>query len=111
MCASGRSYGPPRRAIRQHDGMDLIDWMFRNRVTGGYTIAQFPNPALWVAIVASVLAVVVAPRGLPGDILSAVGGLALAFWAIDEVARGVNPFRRLLGAAVLALLVVRLVTS
>lgn len=33
--------------------------------------------------------------------LRAVGSLALVVWAVDEVARGVNPFRRMLGAGVL----------
>lgn len=34
---------------------------------------------------------------------------ALALWAGDEVLRGVNPFRRILGIAVLAWLVLSLV--
>jgi hypothetical protein len=31
-----------------------------------------------------------------------VAGVALAVWAVDEIVRGVNPWRRILGAAVLA---------
>jgi hypothetical protein len=37
-----------------------------------------------------------------------VAGVALFCWAGDEVIRGVNPFRRMLGAAVLAALVIGL---
>ena len=37
-----------------------------------------------------------------------VGTGALAFWAGDELVRGVNPFRRMLGAVVLVWIVVGL---
>jgi hypothetical protein len=33
--------------------------------------------------------------------VTAVGTVALVVWALDELVRGVNPFRRLLGAGVL----------
>ena len=33
--------------------------------------------------------------------LKVVGGVSLAIWALDEVGRGVNPWRRCLGASVL----------
>jgi hypothetical protein len=36
--------------------------------------------------------------------------MALGWWAVDEVLRGVNPWRRLLGTAVLAGLAWRLVS-
>jgi hypothetical protein len=26
----------------------LFRWLFRNRQTGGITVAQFPNTALWI---------------------------------------------------------------
>jgi hypothetical protein len=38
-----------------------------------------------------------------------IAGIALLIWAGDELLRGVNPFRRLLGAAVLGGLVAQLV--
>ena len=42
--------------------------------------------------------------------LSAVATAALVWWAIDEILRGVNPFRRGLGAVVLALTAAQVVT-
>jgi hypothetical protein len=38
-----------------------------------------------------------------------VGTVALLAWSVDEVLRGVNPFRRILGGVVLAGLVVSFV--
>ena len=32
-----------------------LEWLLRDRVSGGITIAQFPNPALWTWLVATVL--------------------------------------------------------
>jgi len=37
--------------------------------------------------------------------------MALAWWAVDEVVRGVNPWRRCLGAGVLAFLAWKLVLT
>jgi hypothetical protein len=76
----------------------VIDWLFRNRRTGGITIAQFPNVALWIFI-ATVVVRVFVRSGAPHTVLDVVGLLALGWWAADEVVRGVNPWRRLLGAA------------
>jgi hypothetical protein len=42
---------------------------------------------------------------------SSVFYVALSIWAYEELARGVNWFRRLLGAAVLVYIVVRLATA
>ena len=62
-------------------------------------IAQWPNAPLWIYI-----ASVAAGWVLSGDVaraVAAVGTVALVTWALLEVFRGVNPFRRALGAAVL----------
>jgi len=75
----------------------LVDWMFRSRQTGKITIAQFPNPALWTFLVTVVLRSVVRTRGGVRTGIDAVAVAALAAWALDEVVRGVNPWRRLLG--------------
>jgi hypothetical protein len=40
--------------------------------------------------------------------LGVVSAIALGWWALDEVIRGVNPWRRCLGGAVLLFGVVRL---
>ena len=48
------------------------------------------------------------PDGTWGVSLRVVATVALSWWAVDEVIRGVNPWRRLLGAVVFAGLVVSL---
>ncbi len=80
----------------------MIDWLFRNRKTGRITIAQFPNAALWLFLVASVLRSVFDPDGWPGSTLKVLAAGGLFWWAVDELTRGVNPWRRLLGGVVLA---------
>lgn len=75
---------------------------------GRLTLAQWPNPALTVWLVA----VVVAWTGALGQdrtaTLKAVGQGALVVWALDELVRGATPARRVLGAVVLAVQLVRL---
>ena len=76
-------------------------WWFEDRRTGRIVIAQFPNWPIW-AIAACWLARMLTEDGSTfDDVLRwAVRGLWL-FWGADELARGVNPWRRLLGASVL----------
>ncbi len=57
--------------------------------------------------VAWVLSRVLDPGGAAGTALDVVGTVALLVWAVEEIAGGVNPFRRLLGAVVLGGLVAR----
>ena len=78
----------------------MIDWLFRNRKTGEITIAQFPNLALWIFLVAAALRWVMSPTGTGATILDVLATGALLWWGVDEIVRGVNPFRRLLGAVV-----------
>jgi hypothetical protein len=86
-----------------------LDWLFRNRQTGRITIAQFPNAALGLFLVAAALRTVFDPTGWVGDALSLLAAAALIWWAVDEVLRGVNPWRRMLGGAVLAAQIVRII--
>ena len=79
-----------------------IDWLFRNRHTGRITIVQAPNLALWLFIAAAVLRALFDPTGGLRSALDGLATIALVWWAVDEVVRGVNPWRRLLGGAVLA---------
>jgi len=74
----------------------FVDWLFRDRRTGAITIAQTPNPPLWIFIGTVALRLVV-PAGSWRTALTAIGLVALGWWAADEVLRGVNPWRRLLG--------------
>lgn len=90
-----------------------FDWFFRDRRTGAVVIGQWPNLPLWIFVAASILEWLLettAP-GLPVPVfasLRVVALLALAIWALDEIVRGVNPWRRCLGGAVLAGLVLSL---
>jgi hypothetical protein len=74
-----------------------FEWMFRDRRTGRITIAQFPNAALWIFFATVVLRRIGPSRGALRTTIRAIGVGALAWWALDEVLRGVNPWRRLLG--------------
>ncbi len=87
---------------RQARWPSVVDWLFRNRHTGQITIAQFPNVPLAVFLVAALLRWLVDPAGGLRTVLEVLAALGLVWWAVDEVVRGVNPWRRLLGGAVLA---------
>lgn len=80
----------------------MIDWLFRDRRTGRIVIAQVPNLPLGLFLVAAGLRWLLDPAGAARTALTVVATGALLWWAVDEVARGVNPWRRLLGAVVLA---------
>lgn len=80
----------------------MIDWLFRNRRTGDMTIAQLPNAPLIVFLLATAVRWVFHPSGTAGSIVNVVATAALITWAGDELVRGVNPWRRILGGAVLA---------
>jgi hypothetical protein len=86
-----------------------VDWLFRNRQTGRITIGQFPNAPLWLFLIAGALRSLIDPAGWPGTALRVTATTALLWWATDELLRGVNPWRRLLGGAVLAAQIARLV--
>lgn len=79
--------------------------MFRSRTTGRITLAQPPNWPLVVWFLSSAVMWVGQPQGRVRDVLVILASSALALWAGGEVLRGVNPFRRLVGAAALAWLV------
>jgi hypothetical protein len=88
----------------------VVDWLFRDRTTGRITIVQFPNAALGLFLIASLLRSVFDPTGWPGTALKVLATGGLVWWAVDELLRGVNPWRRLLGGAVLAGQVLRYLT-
>ena len=76
----------------------MIDWCFRSRRTGRITVAQTPNAPLWIFLATVVLRRFIA-RGAARTTIDWVAVVSLAWWALDEVIRGVNPWRRLLGVA------------
>jgi hypothetical protein len=75
----------------------VLDWLFRNRATGEITIAQFPNLALWIYLATAVLKRFASDGGSFRTTIDWCGVAALGWWALDELIRGVNPWRRLLG--------------
>ena len=83
----------------------MIGWLFRDRRNGRITIAQAPNAPLIVFLVATGVRWVFHPTGTVGTVVGVIGTIALVVWAADEVLRGVNPWRRLLGGVVLAVTV------
>jgi hypothetical protein len=87
----------PASKVRQ-----VGNWLFRNRETGQFTVAQRPNLPLCGFLLGELVLLILplAPRSR-GVVAGVAGGL-LAWWAIDEVVRGVNPWRRFLGASVTA---------
>jgi hypothetical protein len=78
-------------------------WLFEDRKTGRNVYWQWPNPPLWVFLVASVAARLLFRDGTAHTVASVIATLALGVWAVLEIGWGVNPFRRGLGAVVLLL--------
>ena len=79
---------------------DRLDWMFRSRKTGRITIGQTANLEQKIFSGATLVGVLLPASKLRTGV-GVVAVLALVVWAIDEIARGVNPFRRILGGATL----------
>lgn len=80
----------------------MFNWIFRNRQTGSITIVQSPNLALATFFGATIMRWIIRPSGTAATALDVVATGALVLWAIDELVRGVNPWRRALGAGTLA---------
>ena len=89
----------------------MFDWLFRNRQTGETTIGQRPNAAIIIFAVAWAARRILVPTGSVGTALDVIVTGSLAFWALDELIRGVNPWRRILGVVVLTFVIVGLVRS
>ncbi|MGA0069409.1 MAG: hypothetical protein ACO3PB_08150 [Miltoncostaeaceae bacterium] len=69
-----------------------------------YPIAQFPNPPLIIGLVALGLRYLAV--GAWADVLGAIGYVFIGAWAYLELTAGVNLFRRVLGLAGLAYVIV-----
>lgn len=78
----------------------VFQWFFRSRETGRITIAQWPNLILWVVIVAAILLWLWPAADNIHVALKLIVRIGLVIWGADEIFRGVNPWRRCLGAAV-----------
>jgi hypothetical protein len=95
------SHPPESGQQPDHPRLTWWQWVFRSRRTGRLTIAQWPNPPLWAWIATALARRLPAVGGRADTVLGAAGTAALLVWAIGELWRGVNPWRRLLGFAVL----------
>ena len=89
--------------------MRFVDWAFRDRHTGRIVIGQWPNLWLWIFVAASLVEMAVGTVTPVGITARVVAMVFLVIWASDELLRGVNPWRRGLGAAVLIGSLLRLV--
>jgi hypothetical protein len=89
----------------------MINWLFRSRTTGRITIAQVPNLSLVLFLATSIVKRLLDPAGTVNTALVAVIMAALLWWAVDEVVRGVNPWRRMLGGGVLVWQLVSLLSA
>lgn len=65
---------------------------------GDYTVAQFPNTPLAIAIVAAIASRFFDEGSVAHGLSRAIFYVALTIWAYMELADGVNAFRRALGA-------------
>jgi hypothetical protein len=82
-----------------------------DRKIRGYTVAQTPNPPLWLALVGWVISLLASDGSLLYGIARSAFIIGLAVWAWWELFDGVNGLRRALGAAGLAIVIVSLVST
>jgi hypothetical protein len=78
-----------------------IDWFLRSRDDGTIVLGQRPN-ARALAWMAAWSLSRVAPAGPFRRSLETAAAAILVLWALDELLRGVNPFRRSVGALAMA---------
>ena len=76
---------------------------------GGFVLAQWPNPPLWVALAAALAGRLTSGRA--HDVATAVFCMGLTVWAYLELTDGANWFRRALGVAGLIYVLVRIVDA
>ena len=95
--------GPPRQT--EHSKR-LLRWLFTDRASGRIVIGQRPNVALWIFLATLFLGAFVR-QGSASATVRVIGTASLVVWAIDEIVRGANPWRRLLGGVVLLGLCIR----
>ena len=74
-----------------------LDWAFRSRQSGRIVVGQWPNLALGLFFATVVLRRLVDDDGRWHTVLGWASAATLGWWALDEVLRGVNPWRLLLG--------------
>lgn len=93
-----------RMQISLHHYIRSVSWLRWFFVTkqGEVVFAQFPNAPLWAGLGADVVAY--ASKGQIHKVSNGISQAAFVVWAVMEIGWGVNPFRRMLGTVVLALM-------
>jgi len=86
-----------------------IEKVMRHSWPKRFPVAQFPNPPLIVALLASIVSRLT--DGRVQDFATPLFYVGLGVWAWEELVRGVNWFRRALGAAGLVYVVVRIAAA
>jgi hypothetical protein len=84
-------------------------WWFENRETGAITVGQFPNWTLFGVGVAWVILRIADDGSRLHDIAGVAATVLWLYWGADEVLRGVNPWRRMLGVGVIVWQITQLV--
>lgn len=74
--------------------------MFRSRETGKIVVIQPLNISLGIFFVAAAIRRFAGLDGPAQTAVEVIAFVSLMWWAVDEILRGVNPFRRMLGGIV-----------
>ena len=82
-----------------------------DRKIRGYTVAQTPNPPLWVALIGGLVSLIADDGSLLYGVARSAFIIGLTIWAWGELTEGINGLRRVLGAAGLAVVLVSLTTT
>lgn len=82
-----------------------FSYKFWHDKDGNFVVWQKPNIFLWVWIIALVLSIVLGANTFT-HYLGVLGGISIIIWALLELVRGVNYFRRTLGLLVLLLILI-----
>jgi hypothetical protein len=106
---AGVTEGMPVDTIKKHHSPAAR--FFRNPKTDEVVVWQMPNLPLWLFFIASALRRLLHPAGTLGVAIAIVAGISLVVWAVLEVVKGESPFRRVLGAVVLAVSLVGFLTG
>jgi hypothetical protein len=85
--------------------------MLVNRQTGRLTVVQWPNISLLVFILLSVALHLHHSKGEAESFVRVLTDVALLVWACDELVRGVNPFRRILGLLVIVATIASMISA
>ena len=84
-------------------------WWFENRHTGEITIAQNPNWPLFAIVGTWIVRLIATDGSTVHDIAGWLGIGLWIYWGMDEVIRGVNPWRKVLGGVMVLVQVGRII--